>query len=508
MLNGHLDELLITSYIDGELEPVRAREVREHLDVCDECRGLLSETEHVLRSYASAWRKSAPPPPKPWANLALHMNDLDAERFQTRPRPSTHTPSQRMWWLAAAAGVAFAFVTLRLSTEQTVSAAELLEKASVNDAPAHRLLVKTRSGRFIRSAQDLGAAELAAMFREANFDWEEPLQARAFATWRSGLKQREDEVRVFESATRFTGRHYRIRTSTPEGKLQQVSIVIRAADMRAVEERFEFRNQEWVEISEAPPEPRQSPMPLAQSPSPSGAEDQTSASASDEVRVLLALHKIGADLGEPIEVQRAQESVVVTVLGASARREKELRDAVGGLPRAVLRFEQPQPVRAPAAGGGTADEPPSGALQSRLLADFGSSANVEAFINRALEQSETVLARAHAIDQAAHRFSPQESLTEEDREALRSIASDHLRILREELKELKGVLEPLTGKIEIAPAERSATSANLLNAAQTLDTLLSGALASGRSLDDPEKSLRKITQALATAEGLAREFKP
>src|SRR5690349_20649014 len=135
--------------------------------------------------------------------------------------------------------------------------------------------------------------------------------------------------------------------------------------MRAIEERFQFRNNEWVEISEAVeinpvgPEPSIAAQPQVIS-------EGASVSSADELRVIEALHRIRADLGEPIEVRRTERSIEVTVLGAAEQREQEIRSVLDDIPKVALRFEQPQAVPTPAgdvARGGA--DAPEGPLHSR-----------------------------------------------------------------------------------------------------------------------------------------------
>jgi hypothetical protein len=501
MSSVHLDERELMSYLDGELQAARAAEVRHHLDACDECRHYVNEAQAALRAFNSAHRDGLPAPPRPWADLREQFQDKDAGRspilrFETRPRPSG-ARRKPMWWAAFAAGIALAALMFRLSTGQTVSAAELLHKASAQDRPVARVQVKTSKGRFVRAAREQGDAQLAAMFREANFDWVEPLRAQAFADWRNGLDDKRDDVRI-------VGRFYKITTSTPEGTLSEVTITIRAADMRAVEERFEFRNSEWVEISEAVDVESVRPEPSIAA-HPDAPSEGASVSRADELRVIEALHRIRADLGEPIEVRRTERAVEVTVLGVSDQREREIRSALDGIANVALRFEQPQAVRTPpgeVARGGV--EAPEGPLHSRLLRLMGSAANVETFTNATLEASESVMARAHALRQLAERFPDREGAAAEK---LREIEAGHIEALRASVDRLTALLQPLTGAVE-AGQPRAVDARALLGSAQRLDTILTIALASSKAGDDPEQVVGRIRQALAELERSAAEYKP
>ena len=504
MNNSHLDDLLLAKYLDGELEAARAMNVREHLDTCEACRNLMAETESVFRAYKSVCRQALPAPPRPWMDLEPHLRKLDAEQRQTAVRSLTPRRTSSWWWAAAAAGVAVAFLFLRLSTDETVSAAELLEKASARDVPVSRVQVTTRKGRFVRAGREIGDPELAAMFREANFDWNEPLRAAAFATWRSNLAEKQDEVRILENPNTRIGRFFRIRTSTPTGSLSEVSIMIRAADLRAVEERFEFRNQEWVEISEAPGE-QQQPVTIAQAPSPNRLAERQMSSA-DELKVYAALHKIGADLGEPIEIRRTDQAIEVTVLGASARREREIREALADLPNTSLTFEQPPAVKSPGEVGRTTEEAPVGPLHSRLLTLMGSAANVENFTNAALEASESALARAHAVRQLSDRFASRDQFDVAERDMLSTIESDHVSALRQSVRRLSEILQPLLGKDELRATGPRVDAHALLGAAQRFDTLLSVALASAGESGDPERVISQMRDALGQLDRASREY--
>ena len=499
MSGVHSEELLLLSYLDGELDPTRAAEVRRHLDECEECRAYLAEARSALRLHEVESRAMLPPPPQPWADLRPRFVDLDAERLQLR---RSRPPFQPVWWAAAAAASAIAVIVMRLSTGETVSAAELLARASAHETAPKRIQVKTRRGSFVRAAREAGDPEVAAMFRNANFDWDQPLRAGAFADWRNGLSEKHDEVRVLQNPPAGKGRFYRITTTTENGGLREVSLTIRAADLRAVEERFQFRKSEWVEISEAPSQTEGDPVPTTTSRGGT-VPPQDGASVVDEIRAMEALHRIGADLGEPIEVRRTEGAVEVTVLGATARREKEIREALSGLPRVVAKFEQPQAVRSLAENSGpAAAETPSGPLHSRLLALMGSAAHVDTFTNAALETSEALLARAHAIRQLTDRFP-------EPNDVVHAMLADHRRALRDAVVRLIEVLQPLTGEIVAQPrAAGTADARVLLGAAQRLDTLLTLALASPNQKDDPDEVVARIQRALVEMESASAGFNP
>jgi hypothetical protein len=190
------------------------------------------------------------------------------------------------------------------------------------------------------------------------------------------------------------------------------------------------------------------------------------------------------------------------VLGVSARREKEIREALQSLPNVAVKFEQPQAVRGQAIDSAAANsETPSGPLHSRLLHLMGSSAHVEAFTNAALEASESILSRTHALRQLADRFP-------ESNEAVHTMAADHHRALRDAIARLQDILHPLTGDIETQRNVGNVDARSLLGAAQRLDTLLTLALASPNQRDDPEEVIARLRRSLAELDAAAAGYKP
>ena len=82
-----------------------------------------------------------------------------------------------------------------------------------------------------------------ACFNRRNYNADDPLSAKSYQQWRDGLAAKTDEVAVVPES-------YRIRTMAPEGAIAVASLTLRGTDLRPVEGRFEFRNREWVELTE------------------------------------------------------------------------------------------------------------------------------------------------------------------------------------------------------------------------------------------------------------------
>src|ERR1019366_2855294 len=105
----------------------------------------------------------------------------------------------------------------------------------------------------VQAASDTPAIE--RLFRSANYNWDDPLSAKAFETWRDQLPAKRDEVAAVEDAQSPDRNSYRIQTTTDASELVSATLKLRMTDLEPLEGRFEFRNREWVEMAELTDQP-------------------------------------------------------------------------------------------------------------------------------------------------------------------------------------------------------------------------------------------------------------
>jgi len=476
----HPEDGQLLRYLDGELPGRKTRQVRRHLEACWQCRAELEELQKTV-SDCVRYRKTIlatglPPPPGPWQDLSRGFERIDAEiergSFAGRLLRAVAPPPIR--WTAAAAAALAVICALIYQWRETppVQAAALLKKAvaaaEARPKRAHRLQIKTRTSQLTRvvgQISDLPAARLdrsgdlphlESLFRSANYGWDDPLSARSFQAWRDGLAEKHDEVSTTEDRS-----SYRISTTTGDGELVAATLTLRIADFEPTEGRFEFRDREWVEMTELadlptppasevaeatggiPSKPDMPPPHLGSSPAPAGA-----AGIAEELQVVAALHQVGADLGDPLEIARSGGQVVVTGAGIPAERQRQIQNALESLPDVAVRFVDAAPPAAPAplpAAGGESSRPNYSQFQRHLQEKLGGRAPFERFSSRALDRTDAAMTRAYALRRLAQEFPPESEreLTREDRQLLRGMAREHLAALAAAAGEIDAAVSPV-----------------------------------------------------------------
>jgi hypothetical protein len=487
----HPDHDDLLRYADGELRGLAARRIRKHLEACWQCRADLQDIENAITGCVD-YRKNVlqrllPPPPAPWSDIYAGFAKMDATEpdfLQEGSRPQ-RVGHPMLRWAAVAAVVLLASAALvyRFRQTPTVQASELLRKAvaAADSAPPHqrRIRIQTRQRRltrFVGTPAPIGSTaseadalnSLRAMFVAASYDWQDPLSARAFQGWRDHLSEKQD--RVLEQPA-----SYRLRTTTSSGELVAATLTLNRQDLTPVAGRFEFRNQNWVEMTadneELPPPVAldQHAAPIATEaasgapPKPSPAPAPEAATASDELQVLAALHQLGADLGEPIEVMRTGTKVVVSGIGIAPQRRQQITEALAQRPRVDVRFSDSAPTAVQpekeSAAQPAATEFEN--LQARLAKQMGGREFFDQLGAEALDTTESMMSRIYALKRLAERFgaSSGAELSGSDLDTLKGLLVEHTSALKQQTIELDQLLQPVLRSLGA-----SAAPANLVSA--------------------------------------------
>jgi hypothetical protein len=511
----HLTEEQLAHYQDGQLPPREA----SHLDACSECTRRLTDLQaaaEAYREYLGSVRGPALLPPQPWRPL----DSLIAQHETSRsPRPWR-------WWLIPVLGTAVCLaltigLVLRRSSQQPVFPAEelLARSANMESSPSHRMVSLHLHGRsLIRPAvlvsdsaeRDPELAHLAVLFTEARYNWQEPLSARSFQSWRSKLREKRDSVTVIHARGPETA--YRIRTDTGSGILRSAALTLRAKDLHPTQGTFQFEGEEPLEMEESDASPprvaSRQPRPVAK---PEPVPMEIPASPSEALHVLAALNEIGADAGEPIEVSEdAKHQVIVRAMGLSSDRLEQVAAAIKELPHVKLSVDAggdtsgtASPHRPPA---GTPEPSSSGIpapLRQRFEERLGGAIALQEMTDRVLDTSGLAIARAHAIDVLATKFPPQieSALMEGDRQLLLHLRQVHIAALRDLAARLQrnlNLLLPPAGSPETLPSlDWQEQAPELLATAQHVDDALNRLLAGSYSDPAGEALLNRLAGQLA-----------
>jgi anti-sigma factor RsiW len=490
----HPEDGLLLRYIDGELPARKVRQVARHLEACWQCR---SEVEELQGAVADCvrYRKNVleahlPPPPNPWPDLCRDFARVDAslreEAWTARLKRVLGSPMTRRWGLAVAAALVVAVGVFRqLHETPTVQAAALLRRAvSAADARPgvpRRVLVQTKTQRMMRevgshreaAVMEPLAASLQARLNAAHYDWDDPLSAKAYQGWFDGLGTRQDEVTTVADPQWPAERCYQIRTVTPEGSLSAASLMLRTTDLRPVESKLEFRDREWVEFTEITDRTTRDGRPDATNSEPSSGRTQSSrlgatppepvASVADELQVLAALHEIGADLGDPVEVTRSAGRILVSGVGIPPQRQKQIHGLLDAMPHVEIQFSEPAATPSPAEPA-TPDTASSGSkpagIQARVEQQVGGRAEFERFSAQVLDRNELMMSRAYALRALAQRFpaDTERSLSPQERQLLRDMARENAAQLSREASGIERALSPILAAMGGSVTRRPAVS--------------------------------------------------
>jgi hypothetical protein len=413
--------------------------------------------------------------------------------------------------LASALLVGTAVVVLFLiwqRNESTVSASELLVRANTweannvgNGKPGvvyqevqiatagktfHRTLYRDREGLRKRKAEPVTAdlARLKAKLDLAGVNWDEPLSAAAYRDWHDRQKTKTDKVK------RSAKNLFTLTTTTVDSAVSQESFTVRENDFHPVMRTIEFRDTESIEIAELnyaawswnavndglfePRAAAPTPAIVARNTRPNPSLTEL---ADIEVAARYALHRVGADLGEPIEVQIAtQGPATVTVKGlvSSAKRKQELLAALRGTPHltAELQSEEEldsqEPMAAPTRAESKIIAAPS-PIEKQLLRYFGEPAAVEDFSKHAVTAVEALMAHAWALHHLSERYPALESngelpLSPSSRQLLEAIVRDYRRAMLDRTNELTDLLRPVLLSITDVPPESVSEISPFINA--------------------------------------------
>ncbi|MEO8595112.1 MAG: zf-HC2 domain-containing protein [Candidatus Solibacter sp.] len=535
----HPEQGTLLLYVDGELPGRKARQVKSHLDACWQCRAEVEDLQGIITECVK-YRKDVlaplmPFPPAEWGSLNFELveAELASQSLVVRlARLFSPRQSGMRWALSGALAVALCFVLVwQLHETPRVEAAALLQRAvsaavkSSATRPNHkRLRITSRTGQVTRV---LGAAykpkpqevEFARLFEAAHYDWNDPLSAQSYTAWRGQLAH-------FEDAVASQPNSYDIKTTTQESELVSATLKLRSTDLEPLEGRFEFRNHDWVELTELvdqqtypastvagttggmPRQPGVPPGPLTASP-----ETPATPDFSEELQVVSVLHSMGADLGDDLEITRDGSEVLVAGTGIPPQRQQQLHAALDRLPHVVVRFnESVFPASATPAPSEPATRDAAGTEKStqaaRIEERLGGRPQFERFSSSVLDWTDLAMTRAYALRRLAQQFplEAENQMSADDRRTLRKLAHEHLAAFQKEAHRIANTVNPVLSGMGVSaarsdsqpePATWQAASEDLLSSASRAEKSIAVTLGMASMDSAQTNSSAQLLTALA-----------
>jgi len=281
--------------------------------------------------------------------------------------------------------------------------------------------------------------------------------------------------------------------------------------LHAIAGTLEFGTAETIEMSEAQGEgapalhvaPRQA-VPNAPPVEPI----ERPATASEELQVLAALHRIAADLGEPIDVQREGGEVIVNVTGLDPRRLEEVETALSGVPTASVHSGTPHPDE----GRGTPRRPPpevdtADPLLSELRAASPGAVSTAELSDRLTDAAEKLIERVYAMRGLARRFPAEitSQMSTDDIATLDNILRDHASAVTDAAGTIRHLLAPVLAQASPPASTVEGTWQEITLALVSDARRLDQALHTPTASDDATARKRSAAQSLAEIEArLAR----
>jgi hypothetical protein len=560
-MSSHLPSSRLLAYLDGELGRREKRQVERHLKTCWTCRTEMHRLEDDIRMILDAHEKvftRALPPPK---NIWPSFDTLLAKRSPSwRDRFFSALSSLRRPLRTLAIPcmvVTVLVVALVLNQVAPVSAQEAMRRAEraqatqvISEEQVVRQRVHVRRLVHREKREDTQVAELEAWRSHAAIYWDARSKDSAAAGLEAiyrvhnvpvGLPLAMASIERWSSITGGTptlvrrGEDFGITFAGNSTTIERVNFVVRSKDWLVKQLTLDFADVSF-EISEedttvlplrAAPRPLFAGLALrpsegidlsprarlSQVPPPLPMADLNGA----VLDVYLTLHRLQADLGEPVTVVRGAQGVEVGVWQLPVARRlqiaRELRTIKGvnvqdDAPAASVRSKRRVTlVKVASASSGfpaaaSADPDPG------WREFFSQQGDEEKYTRRALSLSTAILAHLYALHNLQEQFPSEREmrLTHEQQGKLGSLLSDHISAAGGGLGELKAHIDPLAAVFhspdlaspECSPGDQWQIPAiEALDTAKVLDHLLHRLLATGESPLAPGTGLPQIQQQLS-----------
>lgn len=571
-MSNHLKPQQMLAYLDGELSRSETRRVEDHLHSCWTCRSeverLKDDIALILDAQNESFASALPPPPNSWPSFHALLARVASPPLSIRARILAQMNSMlspvRILVSITVAGVLMA-LAFSLTRPRPVSAKEILHQLQLADTKRENITKSQvirerihirRTARHSAGSQSTQletwksptaaywdasdgnslAADLESHYKANGIPISLPLSAESVNAWGTlagGNPQVSQEGANVD--LNFSGSSARM-----ERAVERVNLLIQPQTWEVKRMTLDFRDASFevteddfsvVPVTSVRPEllaylePLSLPHVLAEPsirPASGATANLIHAPVVNleraELNVFAMLHRLKADLGEPVSVTRSSTAVIVGVWELPPERQVELRDAFASEPGVEVELTAPsratvdsQEERAsmPTVTSGPIYIPAeSGGDDERLLKFLGGADKEQDFTNQILASSTTILSHLYALRNLQGQFPPGkvQALSPEERSQLTALVQDHATVATANLGALRAQLAPLYAAFTIKASEASpepvaenwqSNSLEALESGRTADHLLRSMLTTSQTPVLPDMALPLIEKALA-----------
>jgi hypothetical protein len=567
-MSSHLSPQQMLAYVDGELSRSETRRAEEHLHSCWTC---LTEMERLKEDIATilgaqneSFAPALPPPPQPWPSFQMvRARSLPMQPISlwVRFRAYVNAFLSPVRILVVSSIVAALLVgTYSIFRTKPVSAKEVLRRIQVADTERSaitknqvireqvhiRKMTRGQSHPKLANVDtwksptrtywnveesDSAAADLKAKYQTHNIPVSLPLSDASVDSWgkvaggRPTVSSQGSDVDLT-----FTG-----SSDGAADSIERVSLTIQPNTWHVKQMTLDFTDASFEVTEEDYSVIPESAVPsnllayLEPGPiQPSSAKPFYDIAAralllpmvnldKAELNVLVTLHRLGADLGEPVTVTRSGRVIRVGVWQLPFERQNELRAALAEEPGVRVEVTAPRislksgsDIRVSTLTPATNDTPlhievETESEDQRLLKYFGSSEREQDFTNEALGTSTAILSHLFALRNLQEQFPAEGSqlLAPEEKAQLDSLVKDHVTAITVSMDALGRQLSALNENFNVPPCASAAAfvaanwqgeSIEALQTARTIDHLLRALLTSSQTRAVPDSALPQISQ--------------
>ena len=468
-------ELLMAA--DGELAPREHEAVRRHLETCWDCRARMAEIEGTITQYVQLRRRKldAVLPPIGGAKAELERL-LQAKAIES---PATeqlgwirYLTSWQLFprpvWISATALATILLVLINTTFAPALSASVLINRAvkAQGQGKLHYEVIEYHVGsrKWVRQTArqsksentTVADPELDALSRTLAFDLSDPLNAQQFARWRNSLSHKADSIG-------HVGHNLELTTENRgAGEIVRAHFVVREHDYWPVAERLETRQGDLIAIAGVTSTESASTYPISRIPErtpayPSSepkAKPQPAAAdlAQSELMARVAIHQIGADMGEELRIQPGSTTILVVGRTESRERQEQIKQVLATVPWVHTDLRPLGAASVPRlthvqTGGTPAQNAPTIPLEQQLSTTIPSFDERVAFVNAILTSAESATEHAWALQRLAERYDERQIrlLSPSSKQMLNLLVQSHYEELGRQLDQIDSGISRILG---------------------------------------------------------------